>query len=648
MSSSGFSSKSDDHQQTPTSRKSLSSTARPRSLPLDKSGGRATPTDKSSSKSQVRTRKDTPTGSQPAGKMSEYKKNSRLSTPNLSKVRVISPEPRRSSAGSNLSKSKSNSMNSLLVDDNEEELTPRGTNRRPRSKWSTSKMTSFASVPNLLNPDDTGKLSLSSSHDSDLSDFSRPDINDNIVSEKKVRKSAGGKSPSVGQSIDSTLKSSKRAASTGRLTAELNKSNYSDDRKGLNKRAASSVTNLKNVGNQRTKDRDLMPPPAVTNVAKIKQETRFMKRAQQQRRKTTGTSELTFEEAKSILQGNSGILSGKNGKVTKEKRSSSTSPSREKTSRNSVDSGFKSGVDIGEITDSALLTAATEIEMTAAEIRRKSAPSSSMSSNLEASPHDLPERDIPPERDSNRTCSKSLNSAKLISVKPHSIKDMDSDRHSAASSDSPRGSISSLQDDDEYPSPSVKERIARLNKHVAEPADRQGHSPSRGQFRSESPVPGSPRRTTSVHISFPSPSTKSTSTSQSVPAQVLSESSGLETMTTSSSVSPRLSASGSVDSFQPHSQPLRDHMQQPHHSVGTSHLSLASAMTTSAQSLSPPSGLTSSLDSEGLSHHLSPGNHSNTSPRSVADTGLGSDTDLENRYVYCYRYLSILLSLPIT
>ncbi|XP_053396719.1 mitogen-activated protein kinase-binding protein 1-like isoform X2 [Mercenaria mercenaria] len=626
VSSSNFSSsKSSGHQQTPTSRKSLSSTARPRTLPLDKSGGRVTPTDKSASKTQGRVRKDTPTAPQPSGKLSEYKKNSRLSTPNLSKVQVVSPEPRRMSAGSNLSKSKSNSMNNLLADDEEQELTPRGTNRRPRSKWSTSKMTSFASVPNLLNPDDDGKISVSNSQDSDLSDRSKQDINDNVINERKGGKRAGAKSPQVG---DSTLKSTKRAASTGRLSGEL-KSN-TDEKKGLNKRVASSVTNLKTVGNQKSKDRDLMPPPAVPNVAKTKQETRFMKRAQQQRRKTTGTAELTFEEAKNILKGNSGIL---NGKKEKEKRSSSTSPSRNRSSLSSVESGLTSS-DIGEITDPALFNAATEIEMTAAEIRRKSTPSSSMHSGLEASPQDLPERDIPPERDTSRAQAKTSSSAKIISVKPHPLKGTDMDI-SGGSKNSPRDSGLFTEEDEECPSPSVKERIARLNKHVDEPVRKQTHSPYRGQHRSESPDWEGSRQTSSIQINFSSPSTVSSSSSQSGPALDASETASSDTMTASSHVTPqRLSSSDHTESFHSVSQPLRDHMLQHHQLEGTSHLSGGSMMSTSAQSLSPPSGLISSLDSEGLSHHLSPGNHSNTSPRSVADTGLGSDTDLENSHTF--------------
>ncbi|XP_060582895.1 mitogen-activated protein kinase-binding protein 1-like [Ruditapes philippinarum] len=623
VSSSNFS-KSREHQQTPTSRTTLSSTARPRTLPLDRSGGRVTPTDKSTNKSQGRIRKDTPTGPQPSSsKMSEYKKNSRLSTPNLSKVTVISPEPRRKSAGSNLSKSKSNSMTNLLSDDDEQELTPRGTNRRPRSKWSTSKMTSFASVPNLLNPDDDGKLSLSSSRESDLSDRSKQDINDNVISDRKSDKQTRTtKSPA--QVGNSALKSSKRAASTSRLSGE-NKSS-TDDKKGFSKRVTSSVTNSKTV--VKGKDRDLMPPPAVTNVAKTKQETRFMKRAQQPRRKTTGTSELTFEEAKNILKGNSGILDGK-----KEKRSSSTSPSRNRSSLSSVESGL-TGSDIGEITDPAILSTASEIEMTAAELRRKSAPSSNVNSGfeLEASPQDLPERDIPRERDTSRTHAKTSNSDKLIGVKPHPLKGLNTDI-CAESKNSLRDSGVLAQEDDECPSPSVKERIARLNNKVKDPDRQQTPSPFRGRQRSVSPEWENSRQTSSIQINFSSPSSTSSSSSHSIPPKDKTDTAGTVTMTTKSASPKRVPVTDPVESFQSGSQYLRDHIHQQ--TEGTSHLiSGGSEMSTSAQSLSPPAGLTSSLDSEGLSHHLSPGNHSNTSPRSVADTGLGSDTDLENSQTF--------------
>lgn len=622
-----------EQQQTPTSRKSISSTARPRTLPLDKSTGRVTPTDKSNNKTTGRTRKDTPTETQSSNKLSEFKKKtSRLSTPNLNKVQVVSPEPRRKSAGSNLAKSKSNSMDNLLLDEDQQDMTPQGRTRKPRSKWCTSKLTSFTSVPDLLNPDDDGKLPMGSSHDPNVSEMSKQDINDNVINEQKGLKSLRKKTPHTGQRSDISLKSSSRSVSAGRLCGGMNRSSSIEEKKGVSRQTGTAAANVKA---SRSKDRDLMPPPALPNVMKMKQETRFMKRAQQPRRKTTGTSELTFEEAKNILKGNSGILNGRTEKDRK--RSSSTSPTGNRAKFSAVELELTSS-NIGEITDPTLLDTAAEIEMTAATIKRKSAPVADAGSHLEASPRDLPERDIPPERDATRARSKSTKSAKILKLKPQPLNDVNTDMYSV--DDSTRDSGLSTQEDDGCSSPSVKERIAKLNKHGNEPG--RTHSPYRNQQSSENPILDSPRLTSTIQISFSSPSTRSMSPSVT---------SMIDNMSTSSGASPHMmSAVSTTDKFQTISQTPENHMLQPTRTVSSSHMSPGTVMSSpgtflssSTQSHSPPSGPPPSLDFEGFSRHMSPGNHSNASPPSVADTGLGSDTDLETRYrIFCTHYKSLV------
>ncbi|KAL4239164.1 mitogen-activated protein kinase binding protein 1 [Mactra antiquata] len=613
----GASTKSSD-QNTPTSRRSISTSSRPRTLPLDGSGGRVTPTDKSTNK--MAGKKDTPTGSQSSTRLSEYKKNKRTSTPNLNRVSLVSPEPKRLSAGSNLAKSKSSSMHNLIFEE-EQELTPRGTNRKPRSKWST-KLSTFASVPDLLNPDDDGKLP--------PVDTAKSDINDNV----KGRKTTTKKSPQVGSRSQPEVRLTRRAASTSRLNSD-------SDKKPAGKKAGSNtLTQQKSV--DKGKDRDLMPPPALTNVAKSKHETRFMNRAQQPRRKTTGGSELSFEEAMNILQGNSGILNGKN---EKDKRSTSISPTRSKSRL--IKNTENEDKNVVELDKDDFVSGAPDSETSSID-SRKSSNSSTSTKSVDK------KRDLRETAENDKTRSGITKSSTKVSVKPLQSKDIDIDSLTNEYKDALRDSGVSTQDEDDCPSPSVKERIARLNKHTSVTSDKRSTPNSiKTLTRSDSPVSNSsnsPRQTSSIQINF------SSSPSMSTGSSISTSTSNDNITIIDNSASPV--RTGDFNQSNVHIN--TDDTTSINQTTGTSHSMLpntntspvagmatsltsdtrtspASGMATSLTSdtrTSPNSGLGTSLDSEGLSHHLSPGNQSAGSPRSVADTGLGSDTDLDSSQTF--------------
>lgn len=600
---------------TPTSsRKSVTSQPRPRTLPLDRSGGRVTPTDKSANKTQARTsgtKKDMPKAPVATHRTSDLKKT-RLSAPMLTKVE-IDIEPRRSSMGSSLSKSKSGSMHSLTFAEEELELTPRGTSRKPRSKWSKSNLASFASVPNLLQPDDDGRISFKSSGDDSSSvDTVKtdPDINDNVFKEPHpVRRSSN-----TGQKSETSPANSRRSASTSRLSS----SSKEEDKKSR-KTGPVSATNLRNVdGQKKSKDRDLMPPPVAPSF-KSSRHDRIAKRANDARRKTTDNSGFSLEEAKEIL-------SGKSVKITeikenvRRKRSTSTSPNRAQVqSKANVDKQSKDKSDFLTITDPGVLDASKEIEMTAAELRRKSMPATNPVS-MEASPNDPPERDVPSSvNDASKPRSRANRSAKVVNktnVIPKSQAVNKGD-----SSDSQRDSGMSTQEDEDCPSPSVKERIARLNKQVTDSDRQASSSPSRdgSPFRDRETL----RQMEPVQLSV-----SANSASVSVNSAITDSGISMSMSSVSENSSSRSSQSNQVSSSK-YSSTFQSNINESNTDINQS--KSENPMSSSAQSLSPPSGLGTSMDSDGLANNFSPGNNSNSSPRSVADTGLGSDTDLETR-----------------
>ena len=616
---------------TPTTHKSSSvpgvGRTRPRTLQLGREEKKNTPTDTSQRQTQTRTslgnRRDL---SEPTSRGRDQKlKSSRLSVPLLNKLENIQ-EPRRASSGTNLSKSKSTSLHSLSF---EKEKTPKESGR-PRSKWSTSKMASFASVPNLLISDDEDEFPASAASLRKSSELSNsvPDVNDEAEN-KPVKQTSRATSNETSSYTKrrSVQPAEKRSASTSRLSGGTAKA-LVEEKKPMFRKVGASVSSVKNTKAKHS-DRDLMPPPAVTNIAKTKPETKFVKRAQQARRKTT--SDITLEEAKDILKGNSGILNGGDSKPNSRKSSlSSLSPPNVQHQTRPKSANDKD--DLSQITDPKFLDVASEIEQTAAEIRRQSG---SQYSNLDVSPHDPPEHDIPPEKDIPNLGQRnpadntrySLNDSKAgvhinVDIEPMS-------KLGNSLTDSEKPNDNGTTQDDDFPSPSVKERIAKLNKKVS---DVDPSSPRKERLGSQSPVldirrASSPRITSSTQINFslsrneiPSPQTSSLTPSST--SSVL--------VTNSESAPSKLNTSQSSQSFQPipfdTGNEVNLSQTEP---VKPVTVSAITPITKGTSNYSIDS-MRSSEDSDGLQHHLSPGSYqSNHSPQSGIDTGLGSDTDTD-------------------
>ena len=579
-------------QTTPTSSRSTAGQVRPRTLPLDRSagggrstptGGRTTPSETSSRGSGQYTKKEAP-----RAPVASHRKTSRYSAPLTASKDDTEPVLRRSSMGSTLNKAHSKSLHSLNMEE-EDDLTPRGTNRRTRPKWDKatprlSTFSTFASVPNLLQPDNDGKLSVKSSDDSCSVDSSRsePDVNDNIIKKAPVidvkPASKTTDKSTNGRTSDS---SSRRSVSSRYMRSSSSSSNIEDCKKASSRNVSASASML-NLSGKSGKDRDLMPPPAVPSTRTRGEKT--VKRGDP-RRRTTDNSGFSLEEAKEILSGKSSKIVEIKEKA--QRRSTSISPSRTALNNPSV----PSVKDSKDFISSNILKTAAEIEKTAAELRRKSGASDI---SLEASPNDPPVRDVPAERDLSRTSVVSSEQRAKVTVKPlvESVK-----TRSDSGASSPRLSDISNDSEEGCASPSVKERIARLNQHVGEPG-RQSSS-SRDRARTQSPV-HSPRQTSTVQVNLTA-SLNSVATPPHVSKSVSQP---------DNTLSP-LSSSG---------KPTVTCVPSPR----------ALPVVVAGPQASPPAN---STHEEGVMDQLSP-HHSNSSPRSVTDTGLGSDTDLDSRYVH--------------
>ena len=609
---------------------------RPRTLQLDQDDKKNTPTDTTQRKPQTRTslggnRRATPTGP-PTSKTGDSKnKISRVSAPNLHKLESVQ-EPRRSSTGTNLSKSKSGSMNSLNA---QKENKTSKDSHRPRSKWS-SKMASFASVPNLLVTDDDEEFTAPPSNIEKSSSLSRsnPDLLEDIDGKdnnKTVKNPKANISEPSSPYKRRSVQPEKRSASTSRVSGGTAKA-LAEEKKTVFRKVGASVSSVKGG-----KDRDLMPPPAITNVAKTKPETKFVKRAQQARRKTT--SDISLEEAKDILKGNSGILNGDNGKRRNSGVGSPTNVAPEVRPRSVNDKE-----DIDMITDPKILDVASEIEKTAAEIRRQSGPQSQYS-NLAVSPFEPPEHDTSPERDiPNRHHDSVKYSANTSRSSTHinvEIEPVTKGNTSISDNSLSRSPVSNSNEEDDYPSPSVKERIAKLNKKVSDVDQKNDTSPYNDRLGSQSPVldmrrASSPRITSSTQFSFSQSRADLTSsqpftfTPTSLPIVTMATSSVTVTTTSSGSAPSRLSVSKSGQQIAPIPfDPGNDIRQSEQDYVRPIGVSTTSATGKGASSYSVDS--LGSQDSETLAPHLSPGSYH--SPQSGTDTGLGSDmdTDCSNR-----------------
>ncbi|XP_062567401.1 mitogen-activated protein kinase-binding protein 1-like [Saccostrea cucullata] len=208
-------------------------------------------------------------------------------------------------------------------------------------------------------------------------------------------------------------------------------------------------------------DKELMPPPNTTNVNVTKSKhSLFIKRAT--RSQTQNKQELTLDQAKNILKGNSGILPQKQGSKTpgSENLRSATASNR------SIPKVTSPPVHLS----SNILQITTEIEMTAEELRRQKIESAFQDlSALDASPNDLPEKDYTPQNPNSSvtsltsvsslpSCSSQLSPPDYLATATHS---------DARMNDSWASTLTSHSDNelDDTPSKSIKERIAQLTSH---------------------------------------------------------------------------------------------------------------------------------------------------------------------------------------
>ena len=272
------------------------------------------------------------------------------------------------------------------------------------------------------------------------------------------------------------------------------------------------------------KDKDLMPPPFSTLPSKSKQDSKrtkqdvFLKRATQAKRQTS--SDMTLDQAKSILMGKSGILEDKKSKDASVKSNNTVTirPLHNTTfhvhSVSSTYPDFSSEQD--HLDDPTLQGITTEIESTVSELRRKSVIDAAFQNltDLDASPLDLPERDSSPRPIKPHISSVQDNSSPRP-IKPHnsSVQDNSSISTSVYTKDnSPINltagkksskdivtQINPSESEENSIALGVRERIAMLNAQSSPRSSEEG-----------SPRCSSPRLTNSSKINLTStkPQTK--------------------------------------------------------------------------------------------------------------------------------------------
>ncbi|KAK3093427.1 hypothetical protein FSP39_015602 [Pinctada imbricata] len=381
--------------------------------------------------------------------------------------------------------SKSNSTQNLASKTNSEKpkAPPRSSKLKP-----TAKSTFYSSTPNLAGLDDTDDEDFTVSNlrlcaDISLSSSTPDLLDDDTVSVDSQSTDSEREKPSSGRRIQPDPK----RFSTG--TPSRVSAQRTDARKSLPGR--------KLLSHATASDRDLMPPPSSTSVLKTKGDSSvvkskqeiFLKRAMQTRKRTT--FELTFDQAKEILKGKSGILTGESSSFEKTKTTStvsySTSNSTTTTScshSTSVSPSISSSVttyssvtpkrNIPKVTSPPIhltpnqIMIESEIDSTAAEIRRQNMIDSAFQNlaSLEAYPDDIPERDynpstssyISPSLPSVSNTSSSTNIQQNYQLKEARTLPTHH-RHS------PPSHIDTDENDSDTPSKSVRERIAQLNAH---------------------------------------------------------------------------------------------------------------------------------------------------------------------------------------
>lgn len=331
--------------------------------------------------------------------------------------------------------SKSTSMTNLNNSGGKKQST------KARTGKSLSKSAAYASTPNLL---------------SALSDTSEDlELDNTIVS--------GNLSNSVPDLLDEDPQKvkSKKGEATKLLPETKRFSTGTPKRVNSASELGKKPTRMSLPGRQilsDKSDKELMPPPPTTNISVIKsKQSVFIKRAT--RSQTRSKQELTLDQAKNILKGNSGILPQKQG---------SSPPVSE-----NIRSTPPSSKSIPKVTSppvhltSNILEIATEIEMTADELRRHKIESAFQNlSALDASPNDLPEKDYTPQNPNSSITS--LTSVSTLSNSQLSPPDYLANslpvHNDTPLNDSWNSTLTSHSDNelDNTPSKSIKERIAQL------------------------------------------------------------------------------------------------------------------------------------------------------------------------------------------
>ncbi|KAL5008973.1 hypothetical protein ScPMuIL_014554 [Solemya velum] len=297
---------------------------------------------------------------------------------------------------------------------------------RPKEKLSAQRKMLYASVPNLATcleeSEEEQVTNLTSCVD--LSKSS-PDIN----VESKKNRGRKGESRNSRDASSLTKRRSSSTSSSSQLKEYKQKPCLSLPPDSVEKlsepKTRGSWNKIPDKGS-----RQLMPPPMSVSVAKTNKHDSFVKKAVQSKRRST--SDLTLDQAKDILLGRSGILGPSS--ISNAEKSRSSSSLNDSLAFNLSDtfppnSTFPSEIDNRDYSkgrnmnntsldvDPTFFSVATEIENVAAEMRCQNIPSkndlqqqSISLSELDASPNDLPEKDMPTSAASMfRTSTRSQN-----------------------------------------------------------------------------------------------------------------------------------------------------------------------------------------------------------------------------------------------
>lgn len=313
-------------------------------------------------------------------------------------------------------------------------------NTKARTGKPLSKSAAYASTPNLLSAlnDTSEDLELDNTIVSGNLSNSVPDLLDEDPQKVKSKKGEATKLlPETKRFSTGTPKRVNSASELGKKPARM------------------SLPGRQILSDK--SDKELMPPPPTTNISVTKsKQSVFIKRATQSQ--TRSKQELTLDQAKNILKGNSGILPQKQGSSPPVSVNVKSTPPSSKS--------------IPKVTSppvhltSNILEIATEIEMTADELKRQKIESAFQNlSALDASPNDLPEKDYTPQNpNSSITSLTSVSTLSNSQLTPPDYLANSLPAHDTPLNDSWNSTLTSHSDNelDNTPSKSIKERIAQL------------------------------------------------------------------------------------------------------------------------------------------------------------------------------------------